>query len=126
MLFPIVIIVILATVQLGLWAYANSAAQAAADHGAEVAATYPRGSAIEDGRNSALDFVHRSGLMRSARVEAISTDGARPAVTITIRAEFASVFGLLDVQASSTVPFEQLEPDEVVADAGGPDLGPGP
>jgi len=114
-LFPIIVVILLSAMQLGLWAYANSAAQAAADHGAEVAATYPQGSAVEDGRVSALNFVHRSGLMRSASAEVVALEGASPAVTVTVRAEFASLFGLLDVRASSTVPFEQLEPDSGAA-----------
>lgn len=119
-LFPIIVVILLAAMQLGLWAYANSTAQAAADHGAEVAATYPQGSGVEDGRVSALDFVHRSGLMRTATAEVATLEGVRPSVTVTIRAEFASLFGLLDVRASSTVPFEQLEPDAAAIGAAAP------
>lgn len=92
-------------VQAALWAHAGAVAQAAADHGVEVAATL--GSDDEAGIAAAESFVRNAGSLSSARILA-----ANPAdselVSMTVIGTYPSVFGSMTVTASATTTRERV------------------
>lgn len=96
-------IVVLLIVHVTLWAHANAVAQAAAEHGADVAAAF--GADPDEGRVAAERFVDLAGQVDGAVavVAPSATD-----VTVTVTGTFPSVFGRLDVRASSTVVLERV------------------
>ena len=72
----------LAIVQGALWAHAGAVAQAAADHGVEVAASL--GSDDETGIAAAQDFVNNAGMLTSVVVTAHnSSDSELVQMTVT-------------------------------------------
>lgn len=105
LLFPIVVIVVLLIVQVALWSHANAVAQAAAEHGAEVAAAF--GATADDGRTAATGFLDQAGQIDDAVVQAQRVDGQ---ASVTVRGTFPSVFGRLDVAATTTIVVEQVVP----------------
>ena len=98
MIFPIVLFVVIGIVQTALWAHANSVAQAAADHGAEVAAAF--GSDGLAGETAATNFLASVAAVQNATATA-STDPTTEQVTMVVTASYPSVFGLLDVRATA-------------------------
>ena len=105
MLFPIVIAVVLAIVQGALWAHAGAIAQAAADHGVEVAASL--GSTDSAGIAAAEDFVANAGMIRDVRVTATNLDNSA-FVEMTVSGSFPSVFGMWSVSATALTVREQV------------------
>lgn len=92
-------------VQLALSAHANAVAQAAADHGAEAAASY--GASDLDGKAAAQDFLVLAGQIDDPLVEVVRTSSS---AAVVVRGTYPSVFGRLDVAASASVPIEQAIP----------------
>ncbi len=104
-LFPIFIAVVLAIVQGALWAHAGAIAQAAADHGVEVAATV--GAEHDDGVAAAHDFVANAGTLRSVVVSAANAVDSE-LVHMTVTGTYPTVFGSLTVTATATTVRERL------------------
>lgn len=105
MLFPIVIAVVLGIVQAALWAHAGAIAQAAADHGVEVASLL--GSDDETGVAAAQDFLRNAGGLHDVVVSAANPAGSE-LVEMTVRGSYPSVFGSLSVTATATTVRERL------------------
>lgn len=105
LLFPIVVLVVLFIVQAALWSHANAVAQAAAEHGAEVAAAF--GASADDGREAATGFLAQAGQINDPVVQAVRVDGQ---ASVTVRGTFPSVFGRLDVAATTTIVVERVAP----------------
>lgn len=105
MLFPVVIAVVLGLVQAALWAHAGAIAQAAADHGVEVAST--AGSTDAAGIDAAQDFVANAGMVRDVSVS-VSSGADSDLVSMTVSGSYPSVFGSLSVSASSSTVRERL------------------
>ena len=104
-LFPIVIAVVLAVVQGALWAHAGAVAQAAADHGVEVAASL--GSDDATGIAAAQDFVNNAGTLTSVLVTANNSSGSE-FVQMTVIGSYPTVFGSLSISATSTTVRERV------------------
>lgn len=104
-LFPVLILVVLGMVQLALSAHANAVAQAAAEHGAEAAASF--GGSADDGEVAAQDFLVLAGQIDDPQIE-VFRDTASAAVIV--RGSYPSVFGRLEVAASASVPVERVVP----------------
>ena len=103
MLFPIVMVVVLLIVHVTLWAHANAVAQAAAEHGADIAAAF--GAEPDAGRIAAERFVDLAGQVDDAVAVVVpSADD----VTVIVTGTYPRVFGRLDVQASSTTVLERI------------------
>ena len=105
MLFPIVIAVVLAIVQAALWAHAGAIAQAAADHGVEVAASF--GSSDAAGIAAAEGFVANAGMVRDVRVTATNPPNS-DVVEMTVAGSYPSVFGMWTVSATALTVREQV------------------
>lgn len=104
-LFPIVIAVVLGIVQAALWAHAGAIAQAAADHGVEVAALL--GSDDATGIAAAQGFVSSAGGLGNVAVTASNPAGSE-LVEMTVSGTYPSVFGRLSVTATATTTRERL------------------
>ncbi len=104
-LFPIVIAVVLAIVQGALWAHAGAIAQAAADHGVEVAANL--GSDDATGIAAAEDFVTNAGTLTDVVVSA-ANDPDSELVVMTITGRYPTVFGSLSITAQATTVRERI------------------
>lgn len=102
-LFPIVMAVVLSIMHVALWSHANAVAQAAAEHGAEVAAAF--GADPDEGRVAAEEFVERAGQVGDA-IAVVSMRAAD--VTVTVSGTYPSIFGRLEVSASSTLVIERI------------------
>lgn len=105
LLFPLVVLVVLLIVQVTLWSHANAVAQAAAEHGAEVAAAF--GASADEGREAATGFLERLGQIDDPVVQAIRTDEQ---ASVMVRGTYPSVFGRLDVAATTTIVVERVAP----------------
>jgi len=105
-LFPIVIAIVLALVQATLWAHAGAIAQAAADHGVEVASTL--GSSDEAGVDAAQDFVANAGLVRDVSV-LVSAESDSSVVALTVTGSYPTIFGRLSISASAATVREQVD-----------------
>ena len=95
--------VVLGIVQVTLWAHANAVAQAAADHGAEVAAALDGTEAA--GEEAAEAFIDSAGLVRDG--DAVANRGTEQ-VTVVVTGSYPSVFGVLQVRASSQLVVERV------------------
>jgi Flp pilus assembly protein TadG len=104
-LFPVLIAVVLGIVQAALWAHAGAVAQAAADHGVEVAALL--GSDDAAGVAAAHDFVVNAGTLTDVAVSASNVDGSQ-FVEMSVTGSYPTVFGSLSVTASATTVRERL------------------
>lgn len=104
-LFPIVIAMVLGIVQAAMWAHAGAVAQAAADHGVEVAALL--GSDDSTGVAAAQDFVRNAGTLRDVSVSASNPPDSE-LVSMTITGSYPSVFGSMSVSATATTVRERL------------------
>jgi len=104
-LFPVVIAVVLGIVQVALWAHAGAVAQAAADHGAEVAAAF--GSSDAAGMAAAQDFAMNAGTITNVAVSA-NNPSASELVAVTVSGSYPTVFGTKQVSATSTTVRERL------------------
>ena len=109
LIFPVLLVLILAIVQFGLWYEAEHAAIAAAQEGAQAARLY--GSRATAGETAASGFLH----------QAAPTLIERPAVRVTRSATsaHASVTGFVEslvpglhfhVSATSSAPVEAFQP----------------
>lgn len=95
--------------QAALWAHATAVAQAAADFGADVGATYRADST--SGEEAARQFVAQSGGLNQPVVQSHrSTIGGVEQLTISIVGEVPSVVGSLKVEATSTAVLEVVRP----------------
>ena len=88
-----------------MWAHAGAVAQAAADHGAEIAALI--GSDDSAGIAAAQDFVANAGGLDDVVVSAANTPGSA-LVELRVRATYPSVFGSLSISATATTVRERL------------------
>lgn len=104
-LFPVFIAIVLAIVQGALWAHAGAIAQAAADHGVEVAASL--GAEDDDGVSAAQDFVANAGTLQSVVVSAANAADSE-LVQMTVTGRYPTVFGSLSVSATATTVRERL------------------
>lgn len=104
-LFPVLIAVVLGIVQAALWAHAGAVAQAAADHGVEVAALL--GSNDAAGIAAAEDFVVNAGALSEVVVSASNADGSQ-FVEMHVTGSYPTVFGSLSVTATATTVRERL------------------
>ncbi len=104
-LFPVLIAVVLGIVQAALWAHAGAVAQAAADHGVEVAALL--GSDDVAGIAAAHDFVVNAGTLSEVVVSASNSDGSQ-FVEMQVTGSYPTVFGSLSVTATATTVRERL------------------
>jgi hypothetical protein len=104
-LFPVFIAVVLAIVQGALWAHAGAIAQAAAEHGVEVAATV--GAADDDGVAAAQDFTANAGTLQSVVVLAANAADSE-LVQMTVTGRYPTVFGSLTVTATATTVRERV------------------
>lgn len=95
----------LGIVQAALWAHAGAVAQAAADHGVEVAALL--GSDDAAGIDAARDFVRNAGTLHDVVVTADNADGGQ-LVEMRVRGSYPTVFGSLSVTATATTVRETL------------------
>lgn len=102
-LFPVVMVVVLLIVHTAMWAHANAVAQAAAEHGADVAAAF--GAEPDDGRLAAERFLEVAGQVGGAIV--IVTP-SRTEVKVRVIGTYPGVFGRLEVRASSTSVIERV------------------
>lgn len=91
--------------QGALWAHAGAIAQAAADHGVEVAASL--GADDSDGIAAAEDFAQNAGTLRSVSVSAENPADSE-LVQLTITGSYPTVFGSLWVTATATTVRERL------------------
>lgn len=105
MLFPLIIAVVLAIVQGALWAHAGAIAQAAADHGVEVAAAL--GSSNEAGEAAAVDFADNAGTIGDVGADAPNASDSE-LVVMTVRGTYPTVFGTRTVSATATTVRERL------------------
>lgn len=105
LLFPILLAIVIGIVQTALWAHATSVAQAAADYGAEIAAAYD--SDAPAGEQAALTFLSQASAVRNGSASA-AIDTATDQVTVTVNAQYPSVFGLLGIEATATTVRERL------------------
>ena len=94
---------VLGIVQVTLWAHANAVAQAAADHGAEVAAALD--GTEQAGEEAAKAFMDSAGLVRAGAADA---DRGLDRVTVAVTGSYPSVFGVLQVRASSQLVVERV------------------
>jgi hypothetical protein len=101
----VLILAVLGMVQLALSAHANAVAQAAADHGAEAAASL--GAGPEDGQSAAQDFLQLAGQIDEPSIEVERTPVR---ASVIVRGTYPSVFGRLEVAASASVPVERVVP----------------
>lgn len=106
-LFPIVLVVVLALFQAALWAHAGAVAQAAAEHGAEVAASF--GSDDAAGEAAAIDLATKAGTIGDVVASATGDTGS-DFVTVRVSGTYPSLFGRLDVEASATTVRERVTP----------------
>lgn len=104
-LFPLIIAVVIAIVQAALWAHAGAIAQAAADHGVEVAAAL--GSSDDAGEAAALDFASNAGTIGNVEVDA-SNAADSGLVEMTVRGSYPTVFGTRSVTATAVTVREEL------------------
>lgn len=109
---PALLLVVFAVVQVGMWAYARSLAQGAAQEGAHAAAAY--GARVADGDRVARRFLERAAgdSLTGASVQASARGADR--VSVTVRGRVISVIpGLsgLTVEASAEVARERFIPD---------------
>ncbi len=104
-LFPVLILAVLAMMQLALSAHANAVAQRAADRGAEAAAAF--GASADDGKIAAQDFLVLAGQIDDPQVEAVRTPAT---ASVIVRGSYPSVFGRLQVAAAAHVPIERVVP----------------
>lgn len=105
MLFPVLLAIVLGITQTALWAHANAVAQAAAEHGAEVAAAHDSNEAA--GELAAETFLAQARAVRDGDAVAV-IDTASSRVTVTVTATYPSVFGALGVSATTTTVLERL------------------
>lgn len=94
----------LAVVQSALWAHANAVAQAAADHGAEIASSF--GSTEAEGELAAQNFLAEAGAVRDAEVDAVFVSANRVEVRVT--GTYPTVFGSLTVESTAVQVREVL------------------
>ncbi|MFT4596347.1 MAG: Flp pilus assembly protein TadG [Paracrocinitomix sp.] len=104
-LFPVLLAVVLGIVQAALWAHAGAVAQAAADHGVEVAALL--GSDDAAGIAAAEDFVVNAGALSQVVVSASNADDSQ-LVEMHVTGSYPTVFGSLSVTATATTVRERL------------------
>ncbi len=105
-LFPVLIAVVLGIVpEAALWAHAGAVAQAAADHGVEVAALL--GSDDATGIAAAQDFVVNAGTLSDVVVSASNADGSQ-FVEMRVTGSYPTVFGSLSVTATAATVRERL------------------
>ena len=102
-LFPVVMVVVMLTVHVALWAHANAVAQAAAEHGAEIAAAF--GADPDEGRRAAARFIDLAGQVDDA-IAVVNTGPEN--VTVTVTGTYPSVFGRLTVEARTTLVRERI------------------
>jgi len=107
MLFPIALFVIVAIFQTALWAHAGAVAQAAADHGAEVAASF--GSDDAAGAAAAVDLASKAGVIGNVVVQSANPP-ASELVTVTVSGTYPSLIGQRDVRATATTVRERAGP----------------
>jgi len=103
----VVLAIVLALFQTALWSHAGSVAQAAADHGAEVAATF--GANEGAGINAARGFVNNAGTIRDVVVTS-SDSPSGELISVTVMGTYPSVFGSLSVSATATTVRERVTP----------------
>lgn len=104
-LFPVAVAMVLIIVQGALWAHAGAVAQAAADHGVEVAAAI--GSDDATGIAAAEDFVNNAGALSSV-VVTTSSPADSDLVEMTVRGSYPTVFGSFSVTATATTVRERV------------------
>ena len=104
-LFPVALAVVLAIVHGALWAHAGAVAQAAADHGAEVAATI--GSDDAQGIAAAEGFAANAGTLTDVVVTA-ANDPESARIVLTVTGRYPTLFGSLSVTAQATTVREAL------------------
>lgn len=92
-------------VQGVLWAHAGAVAQAAADHGAEVASLL--GSNDTLAIEAAEDFARNSDVLRDVSVLASNPAGSE-FVEVTVTGRYPSLFGTRNISVTSTSIREQL------------------
>lgn len=91
--------------QGALWAHAGAIAQAAADHGVEVAAAV--GSSNAAGEAAALDFAGNAGTIANVGAEAPNAPNSE-LVVMTVSGTYPTVFGTRTVTATATTVRERL------------------
>jgi Flp pilus assembly protein TadG len=108
-LFPLLLMLVMAVFQVALWWHARHLAEAAAQEGARTARTYQASAA--DGQVQAEDYLTALGsrLLRQREVSVSRTDTT---VTVRVRATVIGIFpGLrLSVDETSASPVERYVP----------------
>jgi len=104
-LFPVVLAIVLAMFQTALWAHAGSVAQAAAEHGADVAATF--GADDAQGTEAAHDYAANAGTIRDVAVTASNAPNSE-LVSVTVTGTYPSVFGSLSISSTATAVRERV------------------
>ena len=99
-------VVLVVMVQVALWAHANSVAQAAAEHGAEVASAFRATEA--EGEQAAEGFLANASHMSNVDVDVQRS--AAGVVTVQVRAESPGVFGPLAINATTSLVVERVGP----------------
>lgn len=107
--FPVVLLVVIALVQYGMWFHARTLAQAAAAAGASVARAY--GSTADAGQSTAEEFIteHAGDQLRDAVVTVSRPNTGQ--VTVEIRARSLSLIpGVAGpaISQSATGPLERF------------------
>jgi len=98
-IFPVIIGVMLIVVQGALWAHAGAVAQAAADHGAEVASLI--GSTDVAAELAAEDFASNSDIIGD--VDAIANNAAGSEfVQVTVTGNYPTIFGVRTISVTAT------------------------
>lgn len=102
LLTPVLLFLIMAIIQFGLWFHAQHVAQAAADQGVRTARS--NGSAVEEGRQRAEDFLDAAAptligdpvvvARRESDIASVTVDGTAvalvPGLSLTVHAEATS------------------------------------
>ena len=97
--------VILIVVQGALWAHAGAVAQAAAEHGAEVASLI--GSDDVAAELAAEDFARNSDVIRNVDAIANNPPGSE-FVEVIVTGEYPSIFGVRSISVTATSIREQV------------------
>ena len=107
-IFPVLLLIMAATVQAGLWFFAREVVLAAAEEGARAAST--EGSSAEAGTQTAQDFVDRTA---GHLVNDVTTSGRRTATqaTVTVSGRSLSLIPGIDgftITQTAAFPVEKL------------------
>ena len=92
-------------VQGALWAHAGAVAQAAAEHGAEVASLI--GSDDATAELAAEDFARNSDVIRDVDAIANNAPGSE-FVEVTVTGRYPSIFGVRSISVTATSIREQI------------------